>query len=102
MKLIPLNDKVLVLPDPVETKTPGGIIIPGTAENRPTKGTVIAVGPKANGDPTRVDPLLAPPAPLVTGAKVMFPLYGGVEVEIDDAKHRLIPAEEILGVIVPE
>ena len=101
MKLIPLNDKVLVLPTPAEGKTPGGIIIPGTAEGKPTRGTVVAIGPKVyeklglnSGDP--VNPVYGI---VKEGTEVMFPTYGGVEVDIEGTKHRLIPAEELLGVI---
>ena len=94
MKLIPLNDKVLVLPVAAESKTPGGIIIPGTAEGKPTRGRVIAIGANAN------EKLGAEDIPvLVEGVEVMFPTYGGVEVDVDGTKHRLIPAEELLGVI---
>lgn len=97
MKLIPLNDKVLVLPAAAESKTPGGIIIPGTAEGKPTRGRVIAIGANAN------EKLGAEDIPvLVEGVEVMFPTYGGVEVDVDGIKHRLIPAEELLGVIGTE
>lgn len=101
MKLIPLNDKVLVLPVPAENKTPGGIIIPGTAEGKPTRGTVMSIGPKVyeklglnSGDPlNHVSGIVK------EGTEVMFPTYGGVEVDIEGTKHRLIPAEELLGII---
>lgn len=99
MKLQPLNDKVLILPAAAETKTPGGIIIPGNVENKPTRGTVIEVGPKVN--PNVGDPFLTTLA-VLPGTEVMFPLYGGVEVEIDGVKHRLLSVEEILGVLVPD
>lgn len=98
MKLIPLNDKVLILPTPAESKTPGGIIIPSTAEGKPTRGTVVAIGKKVCQNLALSDPW----SPLVVGAEVMFPTYGGVEVDIDGVKHRLLPAEELLGVITPE
>ena len=102
MKLIPLNDKVLVLPAPAESKTPGGIIIPGTAEGKPTRGTVVAIGLKVQEKLgiVNADPYLSKPeSSLKEGCEVMFPTYGGVEVDIEGTKHRLIPAEELLGII---
>jgi chaperonin GroES len=92
MKLIPLNDKVLILPAVAESKSPGGIIIPGTAEGKPTRGVVVALGPKANGGPEFA-------AILKVDAEVMFPQHSGVEVDIDGVKHRHLPAEELLGII---
>jgi len=116
MKLIPLNDKVLILPAPAESKTPGGIIIPGTAEGKPTRGTVVSIGPKVyeklglNQSPQYDRQELNPSGMsylkrnpddglIREGTEVMFPTYGGVEVDIGGVKHRLIPAEELLGVI---
>lgn len=103
MKLIPLNDKVLILPTAADTTTPGGIIIPGTAEGKPTRGKVIALGLKVQeklGVPSG-DPFLSQAEDNVkVGCSVMFPAYSGVEVDIDGVKHRLLPAEEILGVIL--
>lgn len=104
MKLIPLNDKVLVLPVAVESKTPGGIIIPGTAEGKPTRGTVVSFGPKVYEKLglNAADPLNYLYGSFKKGTEVMFPTYGGVEVDIEGVKHRLIPAEELLGVIGTE
>ena len=105
MKLIPLNDKVLILPAPAESKTPGGITIPGTAEGKPTRGTVVAIGHAANEKlgANKGDPFLsATYGFLREGTEVMFPTYGGIEVDIEGVKHRLLPAEELLGVIAPE
>lgn len=105
MKLIPLNDKVLILPAPAESKTPGGIIIPGTAEGKPTRGTVVSLGPTVYEKLglNKGDPFLSVSAGLIReGTEVMFPTYGGVEVDIEGVKHRLLPAEELLGVIAPE
>ena len=104
MKLIPLNDKVLILPVSPESKSPGGIIIPSTAEGKPTRGTVIALGLKvyeklgyACGDP--LFSIEAQNAVLKIGSEVMFSSYGGIEVDIEGVKHRLLPVEELLGVI---
>lgn len=85
MNLRPLSNKVLILPDTLDERSPGGIIIPKTAEGKATTGRIIATGPKAEEFVT-------------TGQTVMFPAYSGIEVEVDNVKHRLLPVEEILGV----
>lgn len=97
MKLIPLNDKVLILPAVAESKSPGGIIIPGTAEGKPTRGVVVAFGARTfvNSD----NSLGGDEPAFRVGAEVMFPQHSGVEVDIDGVKHRLLPAEELLGII---
>ncbi len=50
----PLQDRVLVRPADAEEKTAGGIIIPDTAQEKPQKGTVMAVGPGKKDEPTSV------------------------------------------------
>lgn len=70
----PFSDRVIVVRDDGEEKTPGGIIIPPTVkdEHRPYKGTVIAVGPGRPGDEeNRI--------PLERGDRVMFGKYSGTE-----------------------
>ena len=51
LKSKPLGDRVLIEPAAAEEKTPGGIIIPDTAKEKPQKGTVVAVGPGKKDEP---------------------------------------------------
>ena len=94
MKLEPLNDRVLVKRLESEEKTSGGLYIPDTAKEKPSKGEVIAVGPgKLNDNGTRVE--LAVKA----GDQVLFNKYAGTEVKIDGVDHLVMREEDILAVI---
>ncbi|MBR4741400.1 MAG: co-chaperone GroES [Desulfovibrio sp.] len=94
MKLEPLNDRVLVKRLESEEKTSGGLYIPDTAKEKPSKGEVIAVGPgKLNDNGTRVE--LAVKA----GDQVLFNNYAGTEVKIDGVDHLVMREEDILAVI---
>lgn len=94
--LRPLNDNVIILPNEAPEKSPGGIIIAHVKE-KPTEGTVIAVGPGRrleNG--TRARPEVE------AGVAVLFPQYGGTEIEIDGVKHRVMREDDILAVFGPK
>ena len=94
-KIQPLGDRVLV--EPVKEGNDvrkGGIIIPDTAKEKPTTGTVIAVGTgkldeKGNKIPFNVK----------KGDKVLMPKYGGTEIKLDDKEYQIMREEDILGII---
>lgn len=89
----PMNDKVLILPDAAETVSKGGIVIPGVAQDKPTMGTVIAVGPGMIG----VDGERHAPG-VVFGDRVIYGKFAGVEIKVDDVPHRIMREAEILAV----
>lgn len=93
MKVRPLNDRVLIRRLEEETTSRGGIIIPETAKERPTKGEVIAVGPgeRIEGDERR-------PMPVKEGDKVIFGKYAGTEIKIDGEEYTLIRENELLAI----
>ena len=94
MKLEPLNDRVLVKRLESEEKTSGGLYIPDTAKEKPSKGEVIAVGPgKLNDDGKRVELAVKP------GDQVLFNKYAGTEVKLDGIDHLVMREEDILAVI---
>jgi chaperonin GroES len=89
MKLKVIDDKILVQPDEAEDeKTPGGIIIPDTAKEKPQKGTVAAIGTDEElKDVVKV------------GDKVVFGKYTGDEIEFDGKKYLVVQRSDILAII---
>ncbi len=89
MKLKVIDDKVLVQPDGTEDeKTPGGIIIPDTAKEKPQKGTVVAIGT----DEELKDLIKE-------GDKIVFGKYTGDEIEFDGKKYLVVQRSDILAII---
>ncbi len=94
MKLIPLEDRVVVKPQEAESKTPGGIVLPDTAKEKPLIGKVIAVGPgKLDDDGKRI------PMSVKKNDTVLFGKYSGSEVELDGEDYKILHESEILGII---
>ncbi|MBW1697989.1 MAG: co-chaperone GroES [Deltaproteobacteria bacterium] len=94
MNIRPLNDRVLVLRVEEEQKSPGGIIIPDTAKEKPQEGKVVAVGPGKLGDDGKRIPM-----EVKVGDRVLFSKYAGTDIKIDDVEHVFMKEEDILGVI---
>jgi chaperonin GroES len=94
MKFRPLHDQVLVIREESEQKTPGGIIIPDTAKEKPQKGKLVAVGPgRMDREGKRI------PLEVKVGDSVLFGRYGGTEIKIDGVEHLMMRADDILGVL---
>jgi len=94
MKLIPLNDRVLVVRIEEKEKTSGGIIIPDTAKEKPQEGKVIAVGPgKWDENGKRI------PLDVKKGDRVLFGKYAGNETTIDGVEHLIVREDDILGIL---
>lgn len=94
MKLIPLEDRVVLKPQEAEAKTAGGIVLPDTAKEKPLIGKVISVGPGKlmdNGQRT--------PMSVKKNDTVLFGKYSGSEVEVDGEDYKVLRESEILGVI---
>jgi chaperonin GroES len=95
IKITPLRDKVVVKRlEEVEERTPGGIIIPDTAKEKPQIGEVVAVG---KGKILQ-DGKVIPPEVKV-GDKVLFAKYAGTEVKIEGEEYLIMSEDEILGII---
>lgn len=94
VKFRPLHDRVLVRRAEAETKTAGGIIIPGTAEEKPIEGEVIAVGKGHINDNGDVRPL-----DVKEGDKVIFSKWSGTEIKIDGEDLLVMKESDIVGVI---
>jgi len=94
MKLIPLEDRVIVKPQEAESKTAGGIVLPDTAKEKPLTGKIIAVGPgKLDDDGKRIA------MSVKKNDIVLFGKYSGSEVELDGEDYKILRESEILGVI---
>ncbi len=94
MTLKPLNDRVLVKRLESEEKTAGGLYIPDTAKEKPSKGEVIAVGPGKVADNGQRTPL-----EVKAGDAVLFNKYAGTEVKIDGTEYLVMREDDILAVI---
>lgn len=93
-KFRPLHDRVVVKRIDSEEKTKGGIIIPGTAQEKPQEGEVISVGPGARGEDGKLVPL-----DVKKGDRVLFGKWSGTEVKIDGTEYLIMKESDIMGVI---
>jgi len=103
MKIRPLNDWVLIQPLSPEEKSPGGLVIPDSAKERPTKGDVLAVGRgrleeerdskgKLTGEKKFIETEVKP------GEKVLFRRYGVDEVKVEGKDLLMVRESDILGI----
>jgi chaperonin GroES len=94
MKVRPLHDRVLIKRVEEETKTAGGIVLPGAAAEKPSRGNVIAAGRGKlleNGDVRPLD--------VKEGDLVLFGKYSGSEVKVDGEDYIIMREDEIMAVI---
>ncbi len=94
MKIRPLHDRVIVRRLEEEQKSPGGIVIPDTAKEKPIQGEVIAVGKGKILENGEVRPLDVKP-----GDKVLYGKYAGTEVKVGSEELLVMREEDIMGVI---
>ena len=96
MKIRPLHDRVIVKREDEERKSPGGIVIPDTAAEKPIRGKIIAVGKGKILEDGKVRPL-----DLKVGDKILFGKYGGTEVKVDGEELLIMKESDIMGVLDP-
>src|ERR1044072_646913 len=94
MALQPLHDRIIVEAAAKEQTTAGGIILPDTAQEKPQRGTVLAVGPGK-----RLDSGQLAPVDVKAGDVVLYGKYSGTEVTVDGKDYVIIRAEDVLGVL---
>jgi chaperonin GroES len=94
MKFRPLHDRVLVRRVDEDTKTAGGIIIPDSAQEKPSQGVVVAVGNGVRGDDGQSVAL-----EVKAKDKVLFGKWSGSEVSIDGEELLIMKESDILGII---
>ena len=92
-KLTPIGDRVVIKPAPEETKTKSGIVLPDTAKEKPSEGTVVAVGTGRildNGQKVSLE--------VKIGDKVIYSKYGGSEVKIDNEDFIILSERDVLAI----
>ena len=94
MKFRPLHDRVVVRRLEEDERTPGGIIIPDTAKEKPQQGEVISAGPGARDEKGVVQPL-----DVKAGDRILFGKWSGTEVKIDGEELLIMKESDILGVL---
>lgn len=85
----PLSDRVLILPNPAEEKTAGGLIIPDTAKEKPLAGKVIAAGPGTKDVAMEVK----------VGDQVLYGKYSGTEISYEGTSYIIMKQSEILAIV---
>lgn len=95
MSIRPLHDRLLIKRLEEETKTSGGIIIPDSAKEKPTKGKVVAVGTGYRNEETgKITPL-----EVKVGDVVLFAKWGGTEVKYNNEELLIMKEGDILAII---
>ncbi|MCH7635846.1 MAG: co-chaperone GroES [Proteobacteria bacterium] len=94
MKFRPLHDRVLVRRIEQDEKTTGGIIIPDTAQEKPTEGEVLAVGSGVRDENGELQPL-----DVKAGDRILFGKWSGTEVELDGEELLIMKESDIMGVL---
>jgi chaperonin GroES len=94
MKVIPLNDKILVERHEAEERTAGGIVLPDTAKEKPKQGKVLAMGEGKvleNGKRSSFQ--------IKVNDKVLFTSYAGSEVTVDGKEYLIMTEDDILAIV---
>ncbi len=94
MKFRPLHNRVLIRGVEQESKSAGGILIPDTAQEKPTEGVVIAVGPGARSDDGNIQPL-----DVRVGDRVLYGKWSGTEIKVDGEDVVIMKEPDIMGVV---
>ena len=93
MKLKPLCDRVVIKQLEAEETTKSGIVLPGTAKEKPQQAEVVSVGPGGMVDGKEVKMEVKP------GDKVIYSKYAGTEVKLDDEEFIIVKQSDILAVV---
>jgi chaperonin GroES len=94
MKIRPLHDRVVIKRMEEERTSPGGIVIPDTATEKPIKGEVLAVGKGKILENGEIRPL-----DLQAGDKVLFGKYSGTEVKVEGEDLLVMREDDVMAVI---
>jgi chaperonin GroES len=94
MRFRPLHDRVLVKRMEADEKSPGGIIIPDTAKDKPQQGEVIAVGPGGRDQSGKLTPI-----DIKVGDRILFGKWSGTEIKLDGTEYLIMKESDVLGVL---
>ena len=89
INITPLADRVIIKQEGAETTTASGIIIPDNAQEKPQKGTVIAVGKGTKDNPMTVK----------VGDKILYGKYAGTELKYNGSDYMIMKESDILAII---
>lgn len=93
MKLVPLGDRVVLKQCEAEETTKSGIILAGSAQEKPQEAEVVAVGPGGNVDGKEVT------MQVKVGDKVIYSKYAGNEVKLDGEEYIIVKQNDILAIV---
>ena len=94
MKFRPLHDRVVVERIDADAKSAGGILIPDSAQEKPSQGEIVAVGPGGRDETGKLIPI-----DLKKGDRVLFGKWSGTEVKIDGEDLLIMKESDIMGVL---
>jgi chaperonin GroES len=94
MKFRPLHDRVVVERIDADAKSAGGILIPDSAQEKPSQGEIVAVGPGGRDKAGKLIPI-----DLKKGDRVLFGKWSGTEVKIDEQDLLIMKESDIMGVL---
>ena len=94
MKVVPLNDKLVVKRLEADERTAGGIVLPDSAKEKPQQGEAVSVGKGKSNEEGKVFPLDVKP-----GDRILFGKYSGAKIKIDGEEFLMMREEEVLGIL---
>lgn len=94
LKLKPLSNRIIVQRLEAESRTPGGVLLPDMAKEKPRRGKIVAVGPGKSLDDGGVTRMT-----VEKGQTVLFAAYAGNEVEVDGKQYLVMTEDDILAVV---
>ena len=95
MKLVPLEDRIVVRTAEAEETTISGLVIPDTAKEKPQQGEVLAVGPGKRSEQTGE----VVPVDIKVGDTVVYSKYGGTEITSDGEDVLILNARDVLAIV---
>jgi len=93
MRVRPLGDRIVIKKLEAEEKTKSGIVLTGTAKEKPQEAEVVAVGPGGYVDGKEIK------MEVKVGDKVLFSKYSGTEVKVDGEEYTIIKQDDVLAVV---
>ena len=93
MNIKPLGDRVVIKKLEAETTTKSGIVLSGSAKEKPQEAEVMAVGPGAIHEGKRID------MEVKVGDKVLYSKYAGTEVKVDGEEYTILKQDDILAIV---
>ena len=93
MTIKPLADRVVIKNVEIEETTKSGIVLPGSAKEKPQIAEVVSVGPGGNVDVKDID------MHVKAGDKVVYQKYAGTEIKVDGEEYIIVRQSDILAVV---